>query len=372
MDTVPGQNSSSSPSSGTPPPPPDGIATPPSGGAPPPPPPPAPVGPPPQPEVKLHTMESDTKSIERGDSSPVPESVILPIDEKEPEFKPETTKAHPTKDVAAPPPASDGAGEMPVAPKKKGGKKLLMVLVFVIVIIGLGVAGYFLYDFIFPSSSEEVVTPSAPPAAPSSPGTPPTGTPPPSSAQQPKHSSLFLSPAAETAEIRFESVNVVTINKSLEQLSASQSDSPTLQEVVMFDRSDNQVPWSQYATELLSSFDQATLLSLFQDDFTAWIYYDENGKWPGYAVKLKPNTTIDDALAAVSGVLENTDNIVNFYLGNSGTFGDFQDGTVVGNPVRYSIGSVPGSAFDYGIIKNILMISTSFDGAQEAVRLFDL
>src|SRR3989344_2501657 len=110
------------------------------------------VGAPPSGEVGIRTMGSDTGSIQRGDSSPMPESVLPPQNEKEAYFKPETQVGETNLTDSRSPSGSENHIE-------KGGKKWVFWMVFGLVIIGVGLLGYFIVGPLLFPQSEVVESP---------------------------------------------------------------------------------------------------------------------------------------------------------------------------------------------------------------------
>lgn len=315
-----------------------------------------PVAPPPAPEIKIRSMASDTKSISGGAATPIPESVMMP-EENEPVFRPETQVRIPA------PPARFGGLVSPASPATPATtleeepapqkKKSLVVIIGIVIVLGLGLLGYFVvYPLIFGGEENVVVAPPPPPPPP-----PPV-----------PHQSLFLSAPDLRVEVLLESVNFVTIANSLQSLDLGTVTDPVLQEVVVLDDRKNQIPWSNYLSELLPEFTKEELGGVFTDDFTAWVYHDSKGRWPGYAVRIVKS----DEAATLIKKLE-TANLSPLYLTPSGTLGEFKDGALSGQTVRYALGGTPGAAFEYGIIRgDILIVSTSYGGLKEGGRLLGI
>jgi len=107
-----------------------------------------------------------------------------------------------------------------------------------------------------------------------------------------------------------------------------------------------------------------------EKDSTLFFYKDENGVWPGHIFKL--SGTLDEAgLTQLSALIEAAP-VSAFFLVDPGTPAAFQDGVVMEMPDRYVAFETPGASFGYLISNNRLLVSTSFMGMQEALRLLDL
>lgn len=305
---------------------------------------PPPPPPPPREEVKVRTMGSDVKSISEGESAPVPEAVLLPPDESEPVFKPETI-------VKQAPSNLFPSGEAP----KKSGRKAVLFLAGIVIVAGFGFAGYFfVYPILFPETP--------PPEAPAEQSSPPPPLP-------QKHQSYFLSSPAERAEIRLETVSAAALVESLKKIEASTAGGPVLQEIAVLDMNANQIPWASVFAELTGGKISAERLApLFRTDFTAWLYHDGRGVWPGFAAKLQPTISLTQAKEALQPILEDPQTASLFYLAPPGTLSEFKDGQIFGQPLRYAMGSAPGAAFNYGFVQNFLFITTSYDGGKAAAE----
>ncbi|HEY4475530.1 MAG TPA: hypothetical protein VJB92_02295 [Candidatus Paceibacterota bacterium] len=294
-------------------------------------------GAPPPPEVSLRTMSSDTKSIEKGEPMPVPENV-LPPETNEPVFRPETQSA------------SGLTIESEKAPAD--GKKLAVWLGVFVGIIALGLIGYFV---VYPLISTPEVSPQPSPS-------------PTQSTNVSPHNSLFISPPALTAEINLSNLLYSTIMDSLRGVSAGGNPAGSLQEVVISDENSNQVPFSSFVAAFVTNPAASQFMNWFEDDFTAFVYYDANGAWPGYVAKVRNGVNIDELKSAI-GALETAD-LSKFFISNPGAFSAFKAGNLNGRTTRYAIGSTSGAAFNYGVIDTtsnvFLLISTSYEGLRSA------
>ncbi|MBI3046008.1 MAG: hypothetical protein HYY86_00475 [Candidatus Harrisonbacteria bacterium] len=144
-------------------------------------------------------------------------------------------------------------------------------------------------------------------------------------------------------------------------LSASETDN-RFNEVEILKEDGGQMSLPELFRRFLPVFDKDFLSQTFNDDFTAFRYYDANGSWPGYVAKIKDSQVLAPVIAPI---LENY--AARFYISPE-TLGEFKDGSVLGIKTRYAIGSRPGSAFNYGLFNEYLVISASFDGFKLALK----
>lgn len=296
------------------------------------------VAPPPPPDVSIRTMNSDIRSLEQGQTKPLPETVPGPTfgapQSGEPIFKPETINQ-----------MSGGA-----APKSK---RALWIVVGLIVALGLGALGYFVvYPLLFPATP--VVSPTPSPSL--SPTATPTGEP-------QTRQSFFITPPAELTMLKLGSLEYDNVLRALTEVAQTGIAAGALQEVIIADASENPIPLGGFLP-VFGAFSEGQLTEWFEADLTAFIFYDDKGSWPGYIAKLKPVAPREEAQTAITQL--ETVPLGKFYLEDPGTFGAFKDGQVNSKPARYTAGSSAGAAFSYTWLDDYLLISTSYNGAKEA------
>jgi hypothetical protein len=122
-----------------------------------------------------------------------------------------------------------------------------------------------------------------------------------------------------------------------------------------------------------SAAPSATTAQLFADDFTAFVYKDEKGVWPGYVASLKPGFSADTIRDWFSAIEKGT--VSEFFISDPGKMGAFANGKVNGKyDDRYSSGTAAGASFGYLMFpqQGKVIISTSFTGIKEALRLMGL
>lgn len=295
------------------------------------------VPPPPTPEVSVRTMQSDIRSISQGEVNPTPE-VVSP-------------KQTPSIDVQglAPDIANQMLSEEEPAKKSHRG---IWTLIIILIIIALGAVGFFV---VYPMMSAPTVEP-----------TPLAATPEPA-APEPvlkEHSSAFSSSVSAIS-----SVNLKLPAMSRESIIQGLTDQGSLvgeglTEIVI-ENEEGQVAFPQLLTTLLPAFlDGSAATTYVTDDFTAYVYKNKDGIWPGYIIPLKPEgtTTLNQWLAN----LEKTD-LGALFVTLPGTLGAFKDGTVMGISDRFAPGTTPGASLSYAVTATDLHISTSYEGLKAAL-----
>lgn len=110
--------------------------------------------------------------------------------------------------------------------------------------------------------------------------------------------------------------------------------------------------------------------TLLKSDGTIFIYKDTTGAWPGYVSEFAPGVS-SDAMTSLSQKLEKI-KLSNFFIVDPGTLSAFKSGTINGVADRYAPGTTAGASFGYLTTKNRLLISTSYSGMKEALRLMGL
>ncbi len=297
-------------------------------------------GPPPQPQINLRTAESDMRSIQRGDALPIPESVLPPENPNEPVFRPETQ----VPGMVTQEEASSG-----------GKKKVLLWVIIGVAILVVGGVGYFVvYPLLFPG--EPKVSPAEAP-------------PPPPAAVIPHHT-LFVGSAGATTEAILPDLLQTTIVANLANVAAFKQPDSTVQEVVLKDGSGNQISFKNFLNAFIPTLTVDALGKWFEDDFTAFMYYDGNGTWPGFVARLKTGININEARTALAA-LEGGD-VSKFYLLPAGSFDPFKDGKLKDYATRYAKGSIPGVSLNYGFAGNYFLVSTSYNGLKSAAGLLGI
>ncbi|MDP3956637.1 MAG: hypothetical protein Q8P97_01425, partial [bacterium] len=238
--------------------------------------------------------------------------------------------------------------------KKSHSRTILFVVLFVLIAGGLGAAGYFLYPVFFPASVAPVTTPSA------------TVTPPPATTSPVailKHNSYITSDGATTP--------VLSLAQAKDAAPTMASGTkPVLKEIILQDASGSQPNFSKYFSSLVNVFSESDLRAIFDDDFTTFIYYSEQGSWPGYVAKLKDGASLAVAQNIIRSKMESFPLIANLFLSNPGgsLAAGYKDGNLNGRPSRYLSFSEKDAAINYAFIGNYFLISTNYAAATEAAK----
>jgi len=263
------------------------------------------------------------------------------IDANEPMFTPET------------------ANGMEMEPDIAGSKShtLWWILGIVMGIIILGLIGYFVVYPIF-SSGEPVINPpvAEQPETEDQPG----------QSELLSHTSAFKgAPQGQITVSLDGTVTSAAVTTTLRREAAELPDGLT--EIIFTDGAGNQVPFGQFVAAVAPSLgDQESTAALFADDFTAFIYKNADGIWPGYIGKL--DATDPAALTAWFEALE-ASSLGEFFVTSPGDFQEFRNGTVLGLPDRFAPTETAGASLGYLANETEVLISTSFEGMKEAIRL---
>ncbi len=293
------------------------------------------------PQTDVRTMQSDINQVVK----PAPASSVF--DEKDPVFTPET---------------NNQMSNLGVIVDKPKSNKALWIIITLVVIIGLAALGYYvIYPMLAPQPvAQTPVTPAAP-AAPETPAAPVTPT-------LAVHTSAFVFEPAGKVPAQPTTLDLTSINGILKSVGDNAANE-TLTEVLMSDEK-GQLAFAKYLTALLPSFPDAAQASTWmEDDFTAYVYKNNAGTWPGYIAKLKSGANLE-TLAQWVALLE-TNDLTNFYVSNPGKLAPFKNGTYKTISDRYATGS-NGASFNYAIVNNYFVINTSFEGLKESLRLLGL
>lgn len=336
--------------------------------------------PPPPPEIGVRTMESDVKSIrETGGGSPQPYTPS----EKPAEVK-ETAKptigvpgySGPEKAVFEQPMEGAGKAEptftipepkmetpMPTpteTPAKKPSKKRLIILLSILIgVIALGVVGYFLvFPILFPAEPviETPIT-TQPPIV-------PTEEPAPITAPAPTHASFFVTPVPQET-ISLSVVNASDIKSSLASL-ASSIEAGNFKEAVFQKPGNVLIKASEILPLLINGLTAQDFTDNFEDDFTSFVWVDNNGAWPGYILKVKQNIPLLQAQTRLAKI--ESANFANTFLAEPGPITKtFQNGKAKDLDTRYQTYTKAGAAINYGWLNDYLIISTSYNGLLQVV-----
>ncbi len=289
-------------------------------------------------------MQSDLGGLPAANNRLEPKMFTPEPMTREPSFTPETENLMP-----------DAIGDLGSSRKSKSWP---WIIITIIVIVGLAAVGYFVIYPILQSNS------SAPAPAPTSQSTQPAPTP---TALAPHASAFVLEPSSRNT-IQPATLDSATIADLLKAQGAATANK-AITEIIVKSAS-GQVPFATYLAAIEPNFlDASSANTWLADDFTAYIYKDAKGIWPGYIVKLKTDAN-QDSFAQWIAALEKND-LSGFFVTAPGKLSVFKNGTYKTISDRYATGA-GGASFSYAVINGSLVINTSFDGLKEAVRLMGM
>lgn len=320
------------------------------------------VPPPPPPRITVRTMDSDTKSmIESGGNQPMGEIINIP---RPGEPKPELPK--PPEEVKINVPGYSGPEEklfspetLPSAPEvevigeKKNYSTWIIVSIIAVAAVGFGLVGYyFIYPLFLPKEEAPVVNNGTESAATTTPSDTFT------------HSSFINSDKVETATSTAAAQN--------ENLASATS---TLLKEVKIEASGKPVVFAKHFSSIISQFSETDLAEVFEKDFTAFVYYDRNGGWPGYVAKIKSGDTPAAAQARALAVFNRIEgfpgsSLAKLFLRDPGapSQAGFKNGQASSTATRYLTFSLAGAAINYGWFNNYLILTTSYPSILEASK----
>ncbi len=320
----------------------------------------------PQPEPQQSLTEQQIRTLRSDLGSPVApadptvaaqQSAPSTFDADEPVFSPNTMNQ-----------MGPSVDELIAAEGKK--KTLLWILGGAGGVIVLGLIGYFA---VYPMVAKIDATPDAVVVTPPAPTTPTAPVEPLPPTPIPIHKSALVN------EPEARSIAAVALplsrNAILEMLiKQSEAAKPGMTELIVGDSAGAQIPFGTFIAALTPGFTEVAKANmLFEDDFTTFIFKDEKGSWPGYIATLKTGFVADELRNWFAGLEKSP--ISNFFIVSPGTVSPFKDGTVNGKYAdRYAAGSTPGASLGYLVLptQGKMMISTSFTGLKEAIRLMGL
>ncbi|RJQ30109.1 hypothetical protein C4565_00890 [Candidatus Parcubacteria bacterium] len=336
----------------------------------------SPIIPAPQNDVVMRTMASDTASIkEMGGGDPHPYTPTQQVGEQE--NKASTSPMNTTKDAVVTPPQASGDVVIPL-PQKKGGN-MFVILAVVIILLGLIAIGYFYVypKFILGTPTPETITEETAPVvtnenidtnnqnntegATTTENTSPIEVPPTTGLST--HTSLFKVPADFSSEA---TLNTETIEAIKETWKGNTVEVPVFRETI-FKNVDGMIfGISKLATLFIPSVINSSSSKLFDEDFTLFTYTDQKGVWPGMILKAK-NESLTLAKEEVKKIESNTE-WLSLFMVDPGKEQTWKDGKVGTMSARYIPFSTQGNALSYTWFDNILLISTNYQGAQDAAK----
>jgi len=269
-------------------------------------------------------------------------------------FKPEDFSQEPVFEPTS-------SGEKPEeVPHTSGERKIYITLGIAgfVVLAGL-VIYFFVWPLIFPT--ETTTSTNGGPVDET-----PTGT---TTSEPIIHQSLFVTPAASVVPTNLNNLNMIEVNSGFNSAAIGMP----LQAVSEVNLTVNNLTpdSSDLLATLFPQLNKIFLVDNFERDSTVYVYKDSNGSWPGYIFRLKSQIPPADVIAAMEAVeLSNT--LGDLFLtpvGEQDAAG-FKDGLQTGgNTARYLSYGTPGASLNYGWFNNYFVVSTSFNGFKEALKL---
>lgn len=342
-----------------------------------------PLAPPPAPKLDVHTMSSDSRSMQQsGGAMPRPytpqsaqnaQSTSLPTPVRMP------IPSVPVPQVTQPSPSSSAASLPPISVtiEKKGGKNIFVVSLVAILVIGLGALGYFiLYPMIFgetnvpPPPTENSILPPSEPTPPSQSEPPSQPTPPPEQAlpattpSQISHVSLFKTSPDTTSDL---SITNLTFDSLKSVLAFETADVPIFKEIVGTTAENELFTFDAFAPTFAPATFNGNILTAFGSDFTLFSYTDSKGTWLGFIAQVKHDASLSTLQNALKGI-ETDPAISKLFLKSPGTAQTWKSGKVGIVDTRYAAYTLPGAALNYGWFGNYLIVSASYEGFKEALR----
>ena len=178
------------------------------------------------------------------------------------------------------------------------------------------------------------------------------------------HQSLLKS-ADQNFAVNLSAVDLNSLKTALQDEAKKFGTSGTLTELALSD-ANGQVSASAAFSALIPEISSETMKNLFQEDFTVALYYDANGVWPAYILKLNPESSQVEAQAAMV-VLESSQNLKNLFLDDPGapSASGFKSGKAGEVLTRYLSYSKKGAGLNIAWSGDKLVVSASFDGLKK-------
>jgi hypothetical protein len=283
-------------------------------------------------------------------------------------FRPEDFSSGPAVFRPSTPGGNKGTPSVPRAPAVKvvapsGARHTLLVILGIIIF--LAIAGAVVYFFLWPLLFPAAPT-STPPAAVTTPSTQPVA-PPTSLAGLTSHQSFFTAPVSPSAQISL-NLSLPMLQVAVAAAAADSQPAGTFKEI-SFTSGGKPFTAQDFLGLALPGLAKDFLTDTFEQDLTGFVYYDQNGSWPGYVFKVKAGSDVDTAKSTVGPILEAAP--AGFFAVSPGAPKDsvFDDGALPdGKAVRLMRFTKKGSALEYGWFGNYLTVSTSYQGLIEAVK----
>ncbi|MDP3052741.1 MAG: hypothetical protein Q8N22_02145 [bacterium] len=335
-------------------------------------------GPPPS-KVSVRTMQSDINSIqESGGQAPQPYTTELGQGQKKETSAPEEISFQPAElesNISGytgpeepifqpgaiisplPPKQKPAQAEIGNKPKKKTSKVLITSIILILAAITAGAIYYFI-------NKKQIAAPALTP-----PVIPPVAVAP-ALTPAPQYVSLLKTTSTLQEE---KIVSILTLDNIKNALTdaASTTQANNLKEVILRNPDQSLVAFYKFIPVLLPEIKSEDIAAIFQENFTAMVFVDQNGVWPGYVAQLTSSSTLFQSQTSMKQNLEASASLQNIFLENTSPIvAVFKDGKA-GNPTintRYLVFPKTGAAINYGWVNDKLVISTSYAGLVEILK----
>lgn len=241
---------------------------------------------------------------------------------------------------------------------------ILGVLVFGAALAGLG---YFvIFPYFFPAETPApILTPTQ--KSPNAVDLTPAAAPAPATAPR-IHQSLLKIPAATQTQSFVSLLNLNNLRQILTtESSLKPSGTDVLKELLLSD-ANGQISFSDTLPLFIPELAAGELSNIFENDFTALIYFDANGAWPAWVAKLKTGVAVANAKNLISR-LETSAGLMNLFIANPGApTGTFKTGQVGSVQTRYLPFPQKGASLNYAFVGDKLIISASFNGLKRILN----
>ncbi|TSC52748.1 MAG: hypothetical protein LiPW41_118 [Parcubacteria group bacterium LiPW_41] len=329
----------------------------------------SPLVPAPQNEITMRTMASDVASMKEmggGDPRPYVPSAT-PISQTPPTPKPPEpqTKVNPVIN----PMQTTEIPVIPLPPQKSGSA--FVIIAVILIVLGLGAIGYF---YVYPKfissetvevveeqTTEEITAPQEVITEATTTATTTVEVPPISGLGS--HISLFKTAADFSSET---TLAVETIAAIKDAWKGTTVEVPVFKETVFKSTDGKILGQSKLVPLFLPSFITTSSSQLFEEDFTLFTYTDQKGVWPGIILKAKTET-LEKAKEEAKKIESNLE-WRSLFIIDPGKEQTWKDGKVGNTAARYISFTTKGNALSYTWFDNTLLISTNYQGAQDAAK----
>ncbi len=313
------------------------------------------VPPPPAPDIGIRTMASDLSSLKATGGLEAKPATFQPADFAN------TQVFHPSKAASA-----SGSAAATTQSHRSRLSMIIAVSIAFIIVAGL-VIYFFILPLVYPTKNN---TPTPTTTTTTTEQTPPTASAPVATPQL-THQTFFTTAPTSTSAVNLTTLTLGEIQTTFTAV-LSGVQPKTLTEINL-NLNNSPVDATSFMAVAFPELDQTVIGANFGKDMTTFVYKDANGSWPGYIFKLKDPASFTNVSTAVKGI-ESSSNLQNLFLTSPGAAkGGFKDGLTVGaTKARYITYTANGASINYVWFNNYLVVSTSFNGFKEALKLLGL